>query len=81
MLPALENAKIQPDFNSYFVKAPRVHINIARAYKIAPENDEAPENGLVKRIALNKHTQKFVPNIDALLQKENFLYPSNNNIY
>lgn len=71
----MKNVKLQPDFNSYLVKAPRLHINIARAYKIAPENDEAQDVGLVKHIVFNKHKHKFVPNIDALVQKKSFLYP------
>nr|XP_034824548.1 uncharacterized protein LOC117982306 [Maniola hyperantus] len=79
VLPASENAKIQPILNPYYILGSRLHLNIARSLKIAHAHNKAPENGHRKRIRINK-LNHFVPDIDELIQRKSFLAPSKNNL-
>ncbi|CAH2230493.1 jg18596 [Pararge aegeria aegeria] len=74
-LQALESTKIEPVLNPYYVKIPRVHLNNAHSRQIAHGQKKALENGNLKRIHLNKHKHKFVPDIDVLLYQKSFLFP------
>ncbi|XP_045764835.1 uncharacterized protein LOC123867043 [Maniola jurtina] len=79
VLPASENAKIQPILNPYYIIGSRLHLNIARALKIAHAQNKAPQNGHRKRIRINK-LNHFVSNIDELIKNKSFLTPSKNTL-